>query len=274
MKGFDRHRALTRVLHPPYPAHRFADFVVQELDVQRNRVQLTELVAPPEPKRPQESSDTASPPTVEHGLAFLLTEKLCDVADVDKLRKLVTACGTGANAVAVDQKQPGNHGVDDEDGVVVLAVRSASICHAVPRFISSGQNLLTWAFFASFFASARMHACVDASPTPTRLPARACTRPFVSTSPASRAIQPVHLALVSPRGVLLRRRRTSRSVCAAAAANAAVGVTAVSATGMTPAEAAKEPSARNLTPAVSRKTTVGRRIEGSSCSLSCAKKAR
>jgi tRNA pseudouridine13 synthase len=101
--------------------HRYADFVVQEIDEKGQVCTLGDLAAPPEPKEEVEAGyadggaaaaggDAPAPaaPTTDDGFTYLAAEDILPAADIEKIRTLTSSFGTGANAAP---------GVDTMDGL-------------------------------------------------------------------------------------------------------------------------------------------------------------
>ena len=98
--------------------HRYADFVVQEIDESGQVCLLGDVAAPPEPEEEAaaaaaKSGEEPKGPTTEDGLAHLAAEELVPPADVEKLRTLLTSFGTGSNAA------PGVSTMDGLDYVIL-----------------------------------------------------------------------------------------------------------------------------------------------------------
>ena len=81
--------------------HRYADFIVQEVDPAGVVAGLASIEPPDQPATPKtEAPAELEDIGVEPGLAWLSSQGLCSEADIDRLRKLLTTfVPSGANAV-------------------------------------------------------------------------------------------------------------------------------------------------------------------------------
>eukprot|EP01043_Picozoa_sp_COSAG02_P022243 COSAG02_NODE_1151_length_14205_cov_1183.813342_4_plen_513_part_00 len=101
--------------------HRYADFVVQEIDESGNVCRLGEIVAPPEPSdegdapadAPADGAEPPKPPSTEDGFAYLTEKGILPAADIELIRTMTTSFGTGANAA------PGVNTMDGLDYVIL-----------------------------------------------------------------------------------------------------------------------------------------------------------
>jgi tRNA pseudouridine13 synthase len=101
--------------------HRYADFVVQEIDESGNVCRLGETVAPPEPDddvagaadAQADGTEPPKPPSTEDGFAYLTEKDIVPAADVELIRTMTTSFGTGANAA------PGVNTMDGLDYVIL-----------------------------------------------------------------------------------------------------------------------------------------------------------